>query len=214
MFAVSGFYKDFKNPIELVAFNEQSPDNITPRNVNDASVLGLEVEFRKNLSFLSESMKNFSIGANLTFVESEVKLDKSEGGEYESRLRLAKDGETLGDSRSMQGQSPYIINGYLNYASPENGWEASLNYNVQGKRLAVVGISVNPDVYEVPFNALNFKVSKTMGVDNRLRLSATAKNLLNAKTQKIYQSFGSEDRIYEQFIPRQTFAFGLSYRIR
>lgn len=214
MFAVSGFFKDFKNPIELVAFNEQSPDNITPRNVNDATVLGLEVEFRKNLSFLKESFSNFSIGANLTFVESQVKMDRSAGGEYESRQRLLKEGETLGDTRTMQGQSPYIINGYLNYASPESGWEASLNYNVQGKRLAVVGISINPDVYEVPFNALNFKVSKTMGVANRLRVSASAKNLLNAKTQKVYQSFGTADQIYEQFIPRQTFALGLSYRIK
>lgn len=214
MFSVSGFYKDFKNPIELVAFNEQSPDNITPRNVSQASVLGVELEFRKNLDFLSQSMKNFSLGANVTFVQSEVTIDKSPGGEFESRSRLLKEGETIGDTRQMQGQSPYIINGYLNFNSLEKGWEANLNYNVQGRRLAVVGISVNPDVYEVPFNALNFKVSKTVGIDNRLRISASANNLLNAKTQKVYQSFGTSDQIYEQFIPRQSFAVGLNYKIK
>lgn len=214
MFAVSGFYKDFTNPIELVAFNEQSPDNITPRNVNDATVLGVEVEFRKNLSFMSDALKNFSLGANLTFVDSKVTLDKSAGGEYESRQRLLKDGETLADTRTMQGQSPYIVNGYLNYSAVESGWEASLNYNVQGKRLTIVGISVNPDVFEKPFNALNFKVSKAMGVDRKFRMSLAAQNLLNAKRQKVYQSFGTADSIYEQFIPRQSFSLGASYRIQ
>ena len=159
-------------------------------------------------------MKKFSLGANLTFVESEVALDRSEGGEYESRLRNLKAGERLGNTRQMQGQSPYIINAYLNYNSSEKGWEASLNYNVQGRRLTVVGISVNPDVFETPFNALNFKVSKAMGVDRRLRMSISAKNILNAKLQQVYESFGTADQIYQQFIPRQTFSLGLNYRIK
>ena len=198
----------------MVAFNEQSPDNITPRNVNDATVLGVELEFRKNLGFISPKVRNFSLGANLTFVESQVKMDRSEGGEYESRLRLLKNGETLDDTRKMQGQSPYIINGYLNFASPESGWEASLNYNVQGRRLAIVGISVNPDVFEIPFNALNFRISTAMGADKRFRMNLTARNLLNARQEKVYESFGTEDQIFERFLPRRSFSLGMNYRIQ
>lgn len=53
MFAVSGFYKSFTNPIELVAFSEQSPNSITPRNVGDATVAE-ELIFIKNIKKLQQ----------------------------------------------------------------------------------------------------------------------------------------------------------------
>ena len=145
MFSVSGFYKAFSNPIEIVAFSQSAPDNLQPRNVGDAQVVGLELEARKNLNFLNESLKNFSLGFNVTVVKSEVEMDKTEGGEYESRINNARIGEVLSDKRDMQGQAPYILNSYLSYRS-ESGFDANLSYNVQGESLSIVGIGLNPDV--------------------------------------------------------------------
>ena len=48
MFAISGFYKDFKDPIELT-FYESAPDQLTPRNLGNASVFGIEFECEENL---------------------------------------------------------------------------------------------------------------------------------------------------------------------
>ncbi len=212
MFSVSGFYKAFSNPIEIVAFSQSAPDNLQPRNVGDAQVVGLELEARKNLNFLNESLKNFSLGFNVTVVKSEVEMDKTEGGEYESRINNARIGEVLSDKRDMQGQAPYILNSYLSYRS-ESGFDANLSYNVQGESLSIVGIGLNPDVYTSPFHSLNFKASKRFGDDDIFNINIGVKNILGSDQTKIYKSFESSNQIFENFIPARTFSLGLSWRL-
>jgi len=209
MFAVSAFYKTFENPIEIVAFSEIAPNNITPRNVGDATVAGIEIEARKKLSFINPGL---SFGTNLTFVHSEVQMDRSEGGEYESRVRNARPGEIIKETRQMQGQSPFILNSYVNYVLPDSGVEANLSYNVQGKRLAIVGISQNPDVFEQPFHSLNFKFSKAVGPDQKLRLSIAGQNLLGSKIRREYESFNADNQTYESFAPGRAMSISASYR--
>lgn len=213
MFAISGFYKAFTNPIELVAFSEQSPNSVTPRNVGDATVAGIELEVRKNLNFGNKDVSPFSIGTNVTIVKSEVALDQSEGGEFLSKVRTARNGEIINTTRTMQGQSPYIINTYLNFSEREKGIEANLSYNVQGKRLAIVGIGENPDVFESPFHALNLKASKSFGEDQRARISLSAANILGSKKELLYEAFGATNEVYQRFVPHTTYSVGFSYRL-
>ena len=183
MFSISGFYKAFTNPIEIVAFSQSAPDNLQPRNVGDAQVLGLEIEARKNLNFLGEQMKNFSVGTNLTMVKSEVEMDKTAGGEYESRVNNARVGEVISDTRVMQGQAPYILNSYVSYRT-ESGIDANLSYNVQGESLAIVGIGLNPDVYTKPFHSLNFKASKRFGIDGQFNGEHWCEEYFGIRTNK------------------------------
>lgn len=213
MVAISGFYKKFANPIELVAFSDAAPEDITPRNVGNADVLGVEIEIRKNLAFLNEKLAKYSIGTNVTLVQSTVEMDKSPGGEYESRLRSARVGEVVEDTRQMQGQSPFIINGFMNYSNADKGIEANLSYNVQGKRLSVVGIAGNPDVYEQPFHSLNLKLSKQLGTDNRTRISIAAQNLLGSERINEYEAFGAVNQVYSKFVPNRSFSFSVGYRL-
>jgi len=212
MFSVSGFYKAFTNPIEIVAFSQSAPDNLQPRNVGDAQVLGLEIEARKNLNFLGENLKNFSIGTNLTMVKSQVEMDRTVGGEYESRINNARDGEVISDTRVMQGQAPYILNTYLSYRS-DSGIDANVSYNVQGESLSIVGIGLNPDVYTRPFHSLNFKASKRFGENDKFNASIGVKNILGSEQTKIYKSFESANQVFENFIPARTISLGLSWRI-
>ncbi len=213
MFSLSGFYKNFRNPIELVAFSSSAPNDLQPRNIGNAQVTGLEFEFRNNLSFLSKSLNSLYAGANVTVVKSQVELDQSDNGEYESRLANVREGETIKTTRQMQGQSPYIVNGYLNYTNPSNAWEVNLSYNVQGPSLAIVGIGLNPDVYTNPFHDLSFKVSKSFGEGNKFRLSAGANNLLNSNKEMVYRSYGTEDQIYQQFRPFRTMSVSLNWKL-
>lgn len=213
MLALSGFYKGFENPIEVVAFSDAAPEDVTPRNVGNAQVFGVELEIRKSLDFLGEGLSPLTIGTNITVVQSSVEMDKSAGGEYESRLRSARVGEEIEDTRQMQGQSPYIVNGFLGYSLPEKGLQANLSYNVQGKRLAVVGIAANPDVYEQPFHSLNLKVSKSVGAESRTSISLSAQNILDAKRVLEYESFGTENQIYSKFVPGRAFSFSIGYKL-
>ncbi len=213
MLAISAFYKEFNNPIEIVAFSDAAPEDVTPRNVGNADVLGIELEIRKNLAFISENLASYNIGSNITVVQSKVEMDQSAGGEFESRQRAARNGEVIESTRQMQGQSPFIINAYLNYAGRDNGIEANLSYNVQGKRLSVVGIAGNPDVFEQPFHSMNLKVSKQLGADNKMRISFAAQNLLGAERLQEYESFGATNQVYSRLIPNRSFSFSFGYRL-
>src|SRR5690606_40354026 len=81
--AVSGFYKTFDNPIEIVQY-VQAPNNFQARNVGNGKVMGLELEIRQNLSTLSPLLENFSINGNLTVTDSEIAMTPTE---YASRER-------------------------------------------------------------------------------------------------------------------------------
>jgi len=88
MFSLSGFYKYFINPIELVSGRTDSRE-VQPQNSDEATVIGGEFEFRKNLGFIGEGFNNLSIGSNLTYVVSALKMTDKE---HQSRLNKIKDG--------------------------------------------------------------------------------------------------------------------------
>lgn len=207
MVSVSGFYKKFLNPIEIVAFDE-APDEVQPQNAESANVYGVEFEARKNLKFITDALDGLSIGTNLTYIKSQVQMTEEE---IKGRKNFARDGEVITGKREMFGQSPYIVNTYLNYTSPLKRFDANLSYNVQGKRLAVVGIGRLPDVYEQPFHSLNFKMSYKFAKDNKCKLSLAADNILNANKHKQYESFNAENRTYEFWNPGRRFSVGFTY---
>nr|NQU92570.1 TonB-dependent receptor [Bacteroidota bacterium] len=150
--SLSGFYKYFKNPIELVQYVTLI-GAFQPRNVGDGQVFGAELELRKNLGFLYALIQNFSLNANFTVTKSRIKLSATE---KQSRIENARTGQTVDDYRNMAGQAPYLINAGISYNGGENGFwhglEAGLYYNVQGQTLFIVGIADRPDIYTVPFH--------------------------------------------------------------
>ncbi|MGB8705426.1 MAG: TonB-dependent receptor, partial [Gillisia sp.] len=106
LLAFSGFYKSFKDPIELSIYSDFSADNYQPRNVNDAQVYGAELELRKKLDFISPAFQKFDFNLNVSVIDSKVAMDRSANGEYESKKRNLRDGESFDGNRQLQGQSP------------------------------------------------------------------------------------------------------------
>lgn len=209
MVSVSGFYKHFINPIELTAFDATAPSSFTPRNVGNADLLGVELEYRNSLGGLSQYLSNLVFNVNTTLVYSSVKMTENE---YQGRLLAQRDGEEINRSRQMVGQSPYLVNAGLTYVERETGLEVNMSYNVQGERLSIVGISNVPDVFENPFHGLNFKASKRLGTDQKLKFSIGTNNILNSSRTKHYESFNAQDQLFENFDPGRSFSLGLSYR--
>ena len=212
MVSISGFYKQFKNPIEIVVYDESSPDNFQPKNVDEAQVYGIEIETRKKLDFLN--IPQLTVGANVSIIKSVVSLDKSERGEYQSKVDYAREGEVIEDTRALAGQSPYIVNGRMQYTTKNRQFDATLAYNVQGKRLAVVGIGAFADVYEKPFHSLNFNIGFKLSENSPVSFSASANNILNQQREKFYESYGAANRSFELRHPGQTFGFGISWKIK
>ncbi|SFU28519.1 TonB-dependent receptor [Pustulibacterium marinum] len=208
MFAISGFYKDFKNPIEIVAYDQTVPDQITPRNSESASVVGIELEARKNLGFITKGLENLSLNVNVSVMDSKLKMADQE---YSARTSFLKDGESVDRNRSLQGQSPYLINTGLNYNNSDLGLVTGVFYNVQGKTLEVVGSAgLIPDVYSVPFNSLNFNFSKTLDKEQKSKITLKIENILGDDRESEYESYRAENQNFSFRSPGTTFNLGYS----
>ncbi|AEH00592.1 TonB-dependent receptor [Lacinutrix sp. 5H-3-7-4] len=208
MIAFSGFYKSFTDPIELTFF-PQAPKQLTVANLGDATVIGGEVEFRQNLGFISNGFEKFKFNANVSIISSKLQMTDQE---FNRRVANARDGETIDDTRDLQGQSPYLINAGLDYNDDDKGFRAGLFYNVQGSTLEVVGTGDIPDVYTQPFNSLNFTLNKTFGKDNKSAIDLKVNNILGDKRESFYESFGAEDQIFSSRNPGTEISLGYSYK--
>ena len=209
MFAVSVFYKNFDDPIELSYFLSAS-DQFIPVNTGQATVYGAEFEMRRNFGFIGgDSWEDFGFNLNFSLIESRLEMPEAE---FERRVLNARDGETVSDTRQMQGQSPFLVNFGLNYANDDNGWQTNLYYNVQGKTLQVVGTGDVPDAYTIPFHSLDFIVNKSFGKDFNSTINLSVKNILDSDREVRYQSFGAEDQIFSKFSPGVGISLGYSHR--
>ena len=80
-------------------------------------------------------------------------------------------------SRPMAGQSKYVVNAGLGYASDDGNWNATFLYNVSGPRLSEAGISPLPDTYEEERHLVD--VSIQFPVAGALSGKLDARNLLD-----------------------------------
>ncbi|HZH86408.1 MAG TPA: TonB-dependent receptor [Brumimicrobium sp.] len=194
-FSVSGFYKLFNNPIEIVQFASQA-GAFQPRNVGNGSVIGLELEARQSLDFISKMLNNFSLAVNVTLTESQIELSTTE---YESRVINARQGQEIDQFRDMAGQAPWIINGGIEFKGSRGfgkSLEAGVYYNVQGETLLFSGIADRPDIYTVPFHGINMNISKRFGKNEQFNIGIMLKNIANSKKEAVFKSFESEDQFF------------------
>ena len=205
MVALSGFYKSFENPIEIVQYAILA-NSFQPRNVGRGQVIGAELEFRQNLTPSTNNI--WTVSGNVTVTKSEIKMNPIE---LQSRRDNARDGQEIKDTRDMAGQAPYLINFGLAYGGVTSRLEAGLYYNVQGETLQYVGIVDRPDVYTVPFHSLNFNATKTLGAKDQMRLGLGVTNLLNSARKQVFQSFGAMDQVFGLVNPRTEVKLKFSY---
>lgn len=209
-FSVSGFYKSFKNPIEIVQY-VQASNNFQPRNVGNGMVLGAEFEISKNLGFLTGILEDLTFSTNVTWVKSTIEMSATE---YTSRINNARTGEKVSDRREMAGQAPYLVNTGLVYKNPFNKLEIGAFYNVQGRTLQFVGIADRPDVYSVPFHSLNFNANYPFSKDDRFTVGIRISNLLNDDKEQVFQSFNTGDQYFSRISPGNSFSLRLGYTFK
>ena len=196
--SVSLFYKQFFNPIELIILPGSSRI-ISFDNAQAAENAGIELEIYKDFSFINRWLKkdwwsDFYLSANYAYIQSEI------------TLRSDRPGGQTNNTRPLQGQSPYVVNLQLGYDNKNKDISTSLLFNVFGKRISEAGTSGKPDVYEQPFNQLDFIYSQK--IFNKLKLSFKAKNLLNDQAL-----FLVGDETARSFTKGRSFSLGISYNL-
>jgi outer membrane receptor protein involved in Fe transport len=164
------FYKNFENPIESIYQEAGGGSSLFSfQNAAKATAFGFELEGRKKLT------KRFTLQANGSYINSEVKDAK------------------LGVSRTLQGQSPYLINAGLLYDIVEKGFNMTALVNQVGKRIYLVGDiqagAGSPDVYENPRALVDFQMSKKFA-NNKAEIKLTIADILNQR-QIFYQNNNS-----------------------
>jgi hypothetical protein len=208
IYSVSVFYKSFKDPIETVRLPTVPGFQYQSRNVGDAQLYGFELEGTKSLEFLSESMKEFALTGNFTYVHSILEMPELE---FKGRQDFEKAGQTIKDTRVMAGQAPYVINAGVTYTNVENGISGGLFYNVKGPTLQIVGNGQNPDIYQVPFNSLNFGISKKLGEERKTQLDLKAENILSDWKEMQYRSYKAENTFANRLNPGISFSVGVRH---
>lgn len=196
--AASLFYKRLENPIEQVFSNGR----IFPNNVDNGIVYGIELEARRKLDFLNSQLDNWSVGLNATLIASKVKISKGELALIRAVFPQAK------DTRTLFGQSPYLVNLDVSWAVPSWGATFTGIYGVSGERLDLVTTGALPDVFEQPAPAVDFVWSQR--VSRRFKLKVTAKNLLDPAREKTLEHAGVIYR-YQSFHRGRTFSAGITY---
>ena len=196
--SVSFFYKSFKNHIELVNANL----GFSWQNVDQSRAMGIELEGKKQI------FKNLEFRSNITITKSASefvqKLVQFNGG-VKTYIPI----DTL--NRTMFGQAPYVLNGILTYTSDSLGFSATVSYNRQGKRLVIAGGGSIPDIYEIPRNLVDIKLSKNLG--KHFAVSLTIRDLLNSPIRRSYD-FGEGVNIdYDLFRFGTNFQFGIQYKL-
>lgn len=189
--AASLFYKDFVNPIERTLFLATELES-TWQNVGEAENYGFELEFRRDLGFLSESLRPFVAQLNYTYVESEISVGD------ENFI-------VTNDTRPLVGQPDTVYNLILEWSQPVWGTTTRLLYNYTGEKIYEAGAFGMPDVLEEPIGTLDFVWRQSLeGLAPGLGVKLTASNLTN----EAYEWTGAVSRIWER---GRTFGLSLSY---
>ncbi|MDF1543831.1 MAG: TonB-dependent receptor [bacterium] len=206
--AVSAFHKSFTDHIEHGILITSANGNLSPINVDEATVLGVEVEFRRRLDHVGSLLRNFVLGGNVTLAKSEVAIPEDE------MLSIKEFDPNASSTRPMAGQSPYLINLDLGYSTADNGLRASLFYNVFGRRLAFNAMGKTPNVYEMPRHQVDLVVSKSLLFGATLNFKA--KNLLDEDVRFVHDNIGLPDGVeyvYREHRVGRSFSIGMDYQV-
>jgi TonB-dependent receptor len=155
--SVSAFFKKFENPIEnTMSSSGAGSRNRSFQNIKTAQNIGVEAEFRKNFAFLNEKLDQLVFFTNIALIKSKLDLSNV---------------NTSDSTRSLQGQSPYVLNAGLQYNWLKAGLNSTLVFNMIGDRLHEVGTNGYPDIYERHRPLLDLSIAKKMGPHGEIKLT-------------------------------------------
>lgn len=190
LISFSLFYKEILNPIEEVAVTQDpiiTGTYILAANLPEGEILGAELELRQDLGEYVPELTGLSLGANGTFIESEVQI-----GDTDPDF-VAITGE---DTRRMLNAPEMLLNFFAVYRNEETGTDMGLFYTVRGETLVAGGSAIPgssgtnqifvPNIFETQYDTLNFTVAQKLGEHFKLKFSA--KNLTNPEIQRVYRS--------------------------
>lgn len=197
-YSVGVFYKDLENPIESIELSGSDGNLLMSfRNADAGEVYGVEAEFLQQLNmFEGQSynwLDNFFVAGNFTYSESEISIQQFAGTNLTNL------------TRPLNGHSKHVVNFQLGFDSDNDQHNATLTYNVFGKRIAFAGVNDKDDAYEQPFNSLDFVYSYTPWEATSVKFSM--KNILDEDVEIMQQG-----ELLQRRVEGQSYGLSFSYK--
>jgi outer membrane receptor protein involved in Fe transport len=194
--AASYFFKKFADPIEQIYRPTASELRQSFLNVDGANNQGVEVEVRKNLAVVSPKMRQLALGANFTFVSSNVEIPVDRFPQLTSR------------ERPLVGQSRFIFNTIAEWVRPEWRSNARMFVNSVSRRLTDVGTFRLPDVYQERNTFVDVVYQYQIKESGAWTLRFTGENLTDNNYRWTQHEF-----LVRDFRIGRTFTAGISFSI-
>jgi TonB-dependent receptor len=184
--AFSIFYKLFEDPIEQVLTSSSESGAVTTyQNAKGARLLGIELEARKGLDFLSDTLRDVSVISNLTLSKSRIEVRQT-------------DRDVLTNlSRAMVNQAPYVFNLALDWTSEDLGASARVSYNLIGPRIVGVGTKGLDDAFEQERHTIDVVASKDIGEHFEIKVSGS--NVLNSDYVVTQGADETDDNVIQSY---------------
>lgn len=197
-YSIGAFYKKLDNPIEAIELSGSDGNLLMSfRNAQSGKVYGIEAEFLQQLDMFSGDFgslaNNFFVAGNLTLSDSEIQIQRFPGANLTNL------------ERRLSGHSKYVVNFQLGFDSDDDKHNATLTYNVFGKRIAFAGVNQKDDAFEQPFHSLDFTYSYSP-LDN-MTVKLGLKNLLDEQVEILQQG-----EILQQRTEGQSYSLSFSYK--
>lgn len=200
------FYKRLNNFIyRRVLFNSPYPLTGTPmideidvvqaQNGNKANVLGVEIAFQNNLSFLPGAFKYLSLYANYTYAHSAATL--------QSRSATESNPNAVEKLR-LPGQAAHV--GNISLAFERKKFNARVSFNFNGEYLSEVGGTSEEDIFVK--NRIQADFSAGYAINTRWRVFAEVMNLTN---QPFERYMSNKDQLIQREYYRQWGRFGVKF---
>jgi len=175
--SVALFYKDMDKPIERVvqAASGTAGNSRTFQNSDAAELYGIEVDGRFEFLLGDGYDQTLFLAFNAAFIESEVTAQNQ-------------------PNRALQGQPEYTANLIIGYDSLSTGHQLTVLLNQNGKSIADVGVSGQPDVLLEP--RLDLNIVYRFDVSDALTFKAKFENLLDAEVE--YTQGGQTFQVYNR----------------
>ena len=196
LLSAGAFYKRIRNPI--YDFEETQTGVVLdgrtfarlelsePRNADKGEILGLELAYQQQFTFLPGLWSGFGVAANLTLTDAHVDT-------FERRADFVQQSDVL------YGAQLFYQKGRL---------EAALSFHHTGKNLLSLGATAAGDTYNDDYERLDFKASYAL--TERIEVFVEGQNLTDTKLRQYIG--GRDDWITNYERLRQTYYLGVSAR--
>ncbi len=153
------------------------------QNGEDANLLGFEVAYQQNLTFLPGFLKGLSVYANYTLTNSNAKIQSREDDTKEEEIRLP-------------GQAKHVGNFSLGYDLKRFNFRVSANFN--GEYISEIGEDADEDLFVK--DRVQLDATATITITPKFRFFAEFLNITNQPFE-VYQGSGN------QYIQREFYSW-------